>query len=460
MQSTTGFPSTLTIDGITYTVTTSSTPALTTGENNVMIDAGRTSAVSLGTTATPAGAELNLAFSGSTTAAGANQSTITIGSGAVTPTITVAAGQDVDYWSINSTASGTSSAITMNVGNGALIGQFGGSGAADTISLGDNVTLNGFMETRGGNDVITIGDSFTNLYNASGLRGVYMGDGADTLNLGDQFYSSTPPYSNFYFSGGNRSGGSDVPTSNVINIADTDDAIALDQAWDASTPGGVFIYESSYFYKFGTANIAPCFTPGTMIRTPIGDVAIETLSVGDHVMTRDHGARPLRWIGQRTLSAEELAEAPHLAPIRIRRGALGADLPAADLTVSPQHRILVRSSIAQRMFGAEEVLVAAKQLCGIDGIAPVAACEPVTYIHLLFDDHEVIYSNGAETESLYTGPQALAALGPAAAEEIFAIFPELRHRDNAPSPARDLASGRMGRQLAERHARNDKPLVI
>ena len=35
---------------------------------------------------------------------------------------------------------------------------------------------------------------------------------------------------------------------------------------------------------------------------------------------------------------------------------------AADLTVSPQHRVLVRSRTAQKVFGTDEVLVAAKQL--------------------------------------------------------------------------------------------------
>ena len=81
------------------------------------------------------------------------------------------------------------------------------------------------------------------------------------------------------------------------------------------------------------------------------------------------------------------------------------------------------------------------------------------YFHILFDRHEVVISNGAETESLYTGPEALKSVGEAARAEIFALFPELRDRDHAAAGARVLASGRMGRRLAMRHARHGKALV-
>ena len=142
-------------------------------------------------------------------------------------------------------------------------------------------------------------------------------------------------------------------------------------------------------------------------------------------------------------------------------GALGHNSPAEDLLVSPQHRILVRSRIAQRIFGTDEVLVAAKQLLQITGIDIETEATKVEYFHFLFDQHEIVFSNGAETESLYTGPEALKSLGPAACEELFTLFPELRDRDPAERPlgARMLASGRMARKLAVRHAQNLQPLV-
>ena len=204
--------------------------------------------------------------------------------------------------------------------------------------------------------------------------------------------------------------------------------------------------------------LVPCFLRGTMIETPQGPVAIEDLRVGAEVLTRDHGPQVLRWIGSVRLHPGLLAAVPQLRPIRIAAGALGKGVPSADLTVSPQHRVLVRSAIAQRMFGAPEVLVAAKQLVLLPGIDIAPDAGEVEYFHMLFDRHEIVISNGAETESLHTGPEALKSVGAAAAAEIFALFPELRE-DGARVPARVLTSGRRGRKLAMRHLQHGRPLL-
>lgn len=179
------------------------------------------------------------------------------------------------------------------------------------------------------------------------------------------------------------------------------------------------------------------------------------------VMTADRGLQDLRWIGSRQLDAQTLQQNPQLQPIRIRSGALGNGLPQRDLIVSPQHRVLVRSKIAQKMFGVAEILVAARQLLQIDGIDLATDLDRVEYFHFLFDRHEVVFAEGAATESLYTGPEALKSVGQAAREEIFAIFPELRDRaeDDLPEGARILVSGRQGRKLAVRHAQHHKALV-
>src|SRR5690606_32364085 len=98
-----------------------------------------------------------------------------------------------------------------------------------------------------------------------------------------------------------------------------------------------------------------CFTLGTLIETNEGNKPVEELQPGDLIATMDNGYQPIRWIGHTTRDAIDLAQNPKLKPIRIAAGALGNGLPERDLTVSRQHRVLVRSKIAQRMFGAEEV---------------------------------------------------------------------------------------------------------
>lgn len=132
-----------------------------------------------------------------------------------------------------------------------------------------------------------------------------------------------------------------------------------------------------------------CFAIGTQIRVEHGACFVEDLRVGDKLRTRENGLQTIRWIGRRTLSSEALARHPDLRPIRIRAGALGESMPSRDLILSPQHRIVVRSKIAIRMFEAEEVFVAAKHLLGAEGVAIEPDLYEVTYFHLLCDNHEI-----------------------------------------------------------------------
>lgn len=208
-------------------------------------------------------------------------------------------------------------------------------------------------------------------------------------------------------------------------------------------------------------DLVPCFGRGTYIQTELGKSPVEKLKVGDRVMTKDRGVQTIRWIGSQRLSAKRFEQNPNLRPIRIKAGALGEGIPECDLIVSPQHRILVRSKIAMRMFDTMEVLVAAKQLLAVEGIEIATDMEEVEYFHILFDQHEVILSNGAETESLYTGPEAMKSIPKASREEILTLFPELcdYDYDYIPKGARELIKGRLGRKLAARHNSNGKPLV-
>jgi Ca2+-binding RTX toxin-like protein len=171
--------------------------------------------------------------------------------------------------------------------------------------------------------------------------------------------------------------------------------------------------------------IVPCFTPGTLIATDRGEVRVEALREGDRVLTRDNGYQPVLWAGRQALGAADLAAAPQLQPVTIRRGSLGLNLPERDLTVSPQHRVLVQSSRAELMFGEHEVLVAAQHLVGRPGVTRAAAAS-VDYIHLLFDRHEILRSNGAWSESYQPGEMTLAGMDDGPREEILRLFPELR----------------------------------
>ena len=207
--------------------------------------------------------------------------------------------------------------------------------------------------------------------------------------------------------------------------------------------------------------VVPCFVAGTLIDTPDGPRAIERLRRGDAVLTRDRGPQIVQWIGSRTLGPDDMARKPRLRPIRIAAGALGRNLPRRDLLVSPQHRVLMHSPIARRMFEAEEILVPAHKLAGLPGISVEPGDRAVTYHHLLFRRHEIVISEGAATESLYFGPEAARAVGAAAYREILDLFPELAASGSRPATARKVPEkGRSIDRFLQRHAKNRKPLVM
>ena len=167
---------------------------------------------------------------------------------------------------------------------------------------------------------------------------------------------------------------------------------------------------------FVTVETIPCFVAGSLIDTVDGPRAVETLTAGDMVLTRDDGAQPLRWIGKRSVPA-----IGKMAPICIRQNALGEH---GELMVSPLHRVLVKDALAELMFGDSEVLIAAKDLVNDHSIRPVEGGE-VEYVHLMFDRHQVVTSDGLATESFLPGPQTTKSFEDEIVEEITTIFPEL-----------------------------------
>ncbi|QIZ81221.1 Hint domain-containing protein [Thalassovita gelatinovora] len=167
---------------------------------------------------------------------------------------------------------------------------------------------------------------------------------------------------------------------------------------------------------FATINQAPCFVAGTKIRTPNGAVPVDQLMPGDLVLTKDNGAQPVAWIGSREVEATG-----DYAPVRIARNTFGNH---REIWVSPLHRILVRDSLAELLFGTREVLIAAKELINDRSVQQIEGGS-VTYVHLMFDQHQIIWSEGLETESFLPGPQMNSSFERETMAEICQLFPEL-----------------------------------
>lgn len=202
----------------------------------------------------------------------------------------------------------------------------------------------------------------------------------------------------------------------------------------APPPGTTLYYRqgvSSYSGTGQTATIPQlvvCFLAGTMIETPSGPRRIDDLRAGDLVLTLDSGPRPVRWIGRSRVDGRGA-----LAPIRIAQGALGN---RQDLFVSPNHRILLQMAAAELNFGFHEVLVPAKFLVNGTTLRP-SPRRQADYLHLLLDTHEMVYAEGIASESLFTGPMALAALSAGARAELAKVVTHHRlvvpQRINRPS---------------------------
>lgn len=189
-----------------------------------------------------------------------------------------------------------------------------------------------------------------------------------------------------------------------------------------------------------------CFGAGTRIETAGGPRPVEALRPGDVLRTADGRDCVLRWVGHRRLSAADLILHPRLRPVVIAADAFGPGQPARDLTVSPQHRILIEGWQAELLFGAAAVLVPALHLP-----APLArraeVTGPVDYYHLFLDDHEILLSEGLPSESFQPGQLGLSALEADLRAELEALFPGaadgVARPDAAPSLRRHEAQALM-----------------
>ncbi len=220
--------------------------------------------------------------------------------------------------------------------------------------------------------------------------------------------------------------GQDVVAGSTVTLA-TGQTVLVNADGTITVTGDGDVEEVNFTYTVGngqgqgdtgfvTLNSIPCFVRGARILCERGEVPVEDLHVGDLVLTRDDGAQPLRWIGHR-----EVAGTGAFAPVRIAANTFGSH---RELWVSPQHRVLIRDSLAELLFGEREVLVAAKDLVNDRSVRRVEV-ESVDYFHLLFDRHQVIVSEGLPTESFLPGPQIKTSFEAEIVQEICKLFPEI-----------------------------------
>lgn len=280
------------------------------------------------------------------------------------------------------------------------------------------------VDAMGGDDSLVGGSGQDMLLGGAGNDSIDGGAGADQLSGGDGrdlLHSGTGDS----VDGGEGGDDYDVLDLSNYGFAATNilyDPLNAENGTVEFLDGSGAVIGSMVFSNI--EKIVACFTPGTLVLTNAGEVPVENLVEGDLVLTRDSGFQSVRWAGRRDLSAADLAAEPRFNPVRIARGALGGGLPERDMLVSPQHRMLLTGPRTELLFGEHEVLVAATHLVGLPGIKRTTP-RGISYIHILFDQHEVVRADGAWTESFQPGARSLGGLDHAQRQEILALFPEL-----------------------------------
>ena len=306
--------------------------------------------------------------------------------------------------------------IDGGAGNDTIFGQ----DDDDTImgGSGDDVIDGGVDD-----DLISGGDGSDQIIGGQGSDTMSGGDGDDTFFVSDGTHGDGD-----VISGG--SGPDENTDHDVLDLTGSGSRTinATADANDAGALTGTVTFDNGDVLTFSGIEEIICFTPGTAILTPSGEIAVENLKVGDKVVTRDNGLQTIRWVGKKLLSGRDLLARPKLRPVMIRAGSLGPNLPERDMMVSPNHRMLLVSEQAQLLFEETEVLVAAKHLVGMDGVQQVDTVG-VEYVHFLCDNHEVVLANGAWSESFQPGEYSMGAIDRAQRDEIYDLFPELRTRE-------------------------------
>ncbi len=183
----------------------------------------------------------------------------------------------------------------------------------------------------------------------------------------------------------------------------------------------------------------PCFTPGTFVQMQRGQKRVEDIEVGDKVRTLDSGVQTVRWVGRVEVPLALMARKPEYRPVRIRKGAFGGNVPERDMLVSPQHRILLCGWRAELFCGETQVLAAAVHLVDDCCIFVAHDVQAISYIHLQFDRHEILVSDGLPSESFNPGHLSVGAFSDASRAELLSLFPNLDTRSGRANAARPLA---------------------
>jgi hypothetical protein len=289
--------------------------------------------------------------------------------------------------------------VTDLSGVGPLIVQNG-----DTYAIHGAVTADETIDFTGAGGTLEFDDTADMKGTISGMVS------GDRITLSDIAFDPNP-----------LSRGANLVSNNVLDVTENGVTytLQLDPAQD---------FTGDYFHLFadptaGTDIVEdnqPCYCRGTLIKTPRGEKRVETLKVGDKIMTRAGVARPIKWIGRRSYARRFIMGRKDILPICIKAGALGEGAPRRDLWISPHHAMFFASDDCGSASG---VLIEAKDLVTGRSIVQAEDADKVEYFHIELETHDVIIAEGALSETFIDDDSRAMFHN---AREFHALYPQPR----------------------------------
>ncbi|MBS1051936.1 tail fiber protein [Gluconobacter japonicus] len=139
---------------------------------------------------------------------------------------------------------------------------------------------------------------------------------------------------------------------------------------------------------------AACFCRGSRIRTARGDIPIEEIQIGDHIVVFDDDVtkgttRQVTWVGQsRAVVRSRLPDDEAGYPVRLLKGAIAHNVPYKDMLITSEHCLFLDGRfVPVRMLVNGRSIFFDKSIASYD------------YYHVETEDHSVIMADGVLTES-------------------------------------------------------------
>ncbi|WP_042689448.1 Hint domain-containing protein [Azospirillum sp. B506] len=195
---------------------------------------------------------------------------------------------------------------------------------------------------------------------------------ADGTKLGGEFTANPTP-------GGDQQ---------FASVAATSDGGVIVAWQDLQSPDQLEIKAQVYSYTTPV-----CYLAGSLVYTDRGDVPVERLRIGDHVLTASGAYRPIRWIGKTTIPARLIntPEAEHIClPMILRRHAVQRNVPSRDLYIAKWHPLVMNG-----------VTIPAGALTNGLSIVPDGRVRDLVYYNVELETLDVIFVNHLPVLSLW-----------------------------------------------------------